>query len=124
MAVLLSSPRSRALRLAAQIFGGWYAVLLAVSATVSVSTLEAGGPWYWPGWLLHRGADHVCLMCGLTRSFSAMSHGQFGLAAQYNAAGPILYVAMLVLACWTIGSIAADVWRKRAYVVPRAATGR
>jgi hypothetical protein len=34
-----------------------------------------------------------CVACGLTRSYYAMSRGEWGAAAEHNRAGPALYVA-------------------------------
>ena len=41
-----------------------------------------------------------CPGCGLTRSFISMSHGQFGRAFQFNPAGPIVYLFVLVQIPW------------------------
>lgn len=109
MAVLLASGPGRPLRWAGQIVGTWYALLLGVSAMLSPSGLESGQYSFWPLQIV-LGADHECFMCGLTRSFAAMSHGQWAVAADYNAAGPALYVSMLVLASWAIVSLSRDVW--------------
>lgn len=104
MAVLLSRDAARGALIAARVFGLWYGVLLIVSLTLTPADLESGTAGGWIAWGLHLSPDHVCVMCGLTRSFAAMSHGQWLLAADYNAAGPLLYLAMLVLAAWAVTS--------------------
>ena len=113
MAVLLSRGAVRAWKRVGQIAGCWYAVLIAASTTVTASALDAGTATGWPAWLLRTSADHACVMCGLTRSFAAMSHGEFARAADYNAAGPALYLGMLALSGWAVVSIAIDVSRAR-----------
>ena len=124
MAVLLNRAPARAWRRIGQIAGCWYAVVIAASATVTARGLETGTATLWPSWLLQTRADHACVMCGLTRSFAAMSHGEFARAAEYHAAGPALYGAMLSLACWAAVSIAVDVRRGRRDRRPAGAHGR
>lgn len=98
----------RTLRRMGQIFGLWYAVIIAGSVVLPLIALEPRTLSVWPSALLHGGADHDCVMCGLTRSFLAMSRGEVGAAFQFNGAGPLLYVAMLLLAVWAIGSIGRE----------------
>lgn len=41
-----------------------------------------------------------CPGCGLTRSFISMSHAQFSRAFSFNAAGPIVYLFVLIQIPW------------------------
>jgi hypothetical protein len=106
MAVLLSRGWRRALQVAA----GWYALVLVASLLVSPADLHAGALRVWPS-LVESRADHVCVTCGLTRSFSAMSRADVAAAAGFNAAGPALYAIMLAVAALGVGSSAAEIWR-------------
>jgi hypothetical protein len=106
MAVLLATGPARATRIVARVFGLWYAAVLAVSFAVTPAGLESGTSGRVLAWGLHLEPDHACVMCGLSRSFAAMSHGEWARAMEYNASGPALYVAMLALALWAIVSTA------------------
>jgi hypothetical protein len=37
-----------------------------------------------------------CPFCGMTRSFVALAHGDFGSALRFHPAGPLLFAAMVV----------------------------
>jgi len=41
-----------------------------------------------------------CLSCGMTRAFTALSHGQIALAWSYNKLSPFMYVAFWGLFWW------------------------
>jgi len=41
-----------------------------------------------------------CLSCGMTRAFTALSHGQVALAWSYNRLSPFMYGFFWVLALW------------------------
>lgn len=46
---------------------------------------------------------HVpCPMCGMTRSFVALAHGDAGAALRFHPAGPLLFAAMLVFAAGAV----------------------
>lgn len=107
----------RTVRRVGQIFGLWYALIVAGSMILPFVALEPGTVSVWPSVLLHGGVDHHCVMCGLTRSFLAMSRGELSAAYQLNGAGPIAYVAMLLLAVWAIVSIVQERGRLRAPTV-------
>jgi len=47
--------------------------------------------------LLHNLFGVDCPFCGMTRSFIALAHGDLGAAFRFHPAGPILFVAMIVL---------------------------
>lgn len=50
-------------------------------------------------------AFHVaCPMCGMTRSFVALAHGDAMAALRFHPAGPLLFAAMLVFA---VGAVIA-----------------
>lgn len=46
---------------------------------------------------LHAAFGIDCPMCGMTRSFVALAHGDVGAALRFHPAGPLLFVAMVVL---------------------------
>jgi hypothetical protein len=51
-----------------------------------------------------------CLSCGMTRAFSALSHGQLALAWSYNRLSPVFYVAFWGLALWGGWGLGRAVW--------------
>lgn len=46
-----------------------------------------------------------CPGCGLTRSFVSMSHAEFSRAFSFNAAGPLVYLFVLVQIPWHLFQI-------------------
>lgn len=46
---------------------------------------------------LHAAFGIDCPMCGMTRSFVALAHGQLGAAFSFHPAGPLLFAAMVAL---------------------------
>jgi hypothetical protein len=46
---------------------------------------------------LHAAFGIDCPMCGMTRSFVALAHGDVGAAFRFHPAGPLLFVAMVAL---------------------------
>ncbi len=46
-----------------------------------------------------------CPGCGLTRSFIAISHGQFGRAWKFNPGGTVVYLLVLAQVPWQIFQI-------------------
>lgn len=107
MAILLTPTTRGTLRRLGQVFGLWYALIIAGSVILRFTALEPGAIAVWP-LLLRHGADQPCVMCGLTRSFLAMARGDVATAFQLNGAGPALYVVMVLVAAWAIGSIGRD----------------
>lgn len=85
-----------------------FTVLVALALTGSFVSYHAvltnGHPWlprhYCPG----------CPFCGLTRSFCAMSSGEWQEAWQWNKGGPALY---MVFWTWMVGASAYAVYRWR-----------
>jgi hypothetical protein len=107
MAILLTPATRSTLRRLGQVFGLWYALIITGSVILPFTAVEPGAIAVWP-LLLRHGADHHCVMCGLTRSFLAMARGEVAAAFQLNGAGPVLYVVMVLLATWAVGSIGRD----------------
>ena len=61
-------------------------------------------------------AFHVpCPLCGMTRSFAALAHGEAAAALRFHPAGPLLFAAMLVFA---VGAVVA-LLRRSAPMVER-----
>jgi hypothetical protein len=56
----------------------------------------------------HAALHVACPMCGMTRSFVALAHGDPGAALRFHPAGPLLFAAMLVFA---VGAMIALVRR-------------
>lgn len=54
-----------------------------------------------------------CPLCGMTRSFAALAHGDIGAALYFHPAGPLLFAAMAVFA---LAALAALVRRTRPVV--------
>jgi hypothetical protein len=46
--------------------------------------------------LLHEALAIECPLCGMTRSFVSLAHGDLGAALRFHPAGPLLFVAMVV----------------------------
>ncbi|NVB80590.1 MAG: DUF2752 domain-containing protein [Kofleriaceae bacterium] len=46
---------------------------------------------------MHAAFGIDCPMCGMTRSFVALAHGDIGAAFRFHPAGPLLFVAMVAL---------------------------
>ncbi len=46
---------------------------------------------------LHAAFGIECPMCGMTRSFVALAHGDLAAAFRFHAAGPLLFAAMAAL---------------------------
>jgi hypothetical protein len=75
------------------------AVPLAVSPAPSRGETSPAAPhriYTLPCCLFRAVAGIPCPLCGLTRSFVSLSHGEFRAAFTYHPLGPILYVGCLV----------------------------
>lgn len=79
---------------------GLAAVLVPRGDTVTWPDGQPLGGACWSQALLH--VD--CPMCGMTRSFVALAEGDVQAAVGYHPAGPLLFVAMLVLVVAVIAS--------------------
>jgi len=42
---------------------------------------------------------HKCPLCGMTRAFINMAHGNINMAGNYNARGPVLFVLFILMSC-------------------------
>jgi hypothetical protein len=56
----------------------------------------------------HAAFDVPCPLCGMTRSFAALAHGDAMAALRFHPAGPLLFAAMLAFA---VGAVIALVRR-------------
>lgn len=82
-------------------FAGVAAAQLAASAWLVPTTsggvaTSDGTPLGGLCWL-HAAFGVDCPMCGMTRSFVALAHGDVGAAFRFHPAGPLLFVAMAAL---------------------------
>ena len=59
--------------------------------------------------LVHAALAIDCPMCGMTRSFVALAHGDLAAALRFHPAGPLLFAAMAVFV-----AAAVVVWVRRA----------
>lgn len=64
---------------------------------------------------LHAALGIDCPMCGMTRSFVALAHGDLGAAFRFHPAGPLLFVAMVVL----VAAVAVSAVRRTRPLVER-----
>ncbi len=67
------------------------AAVLAVSFRVTPQQIDAGHVQLSAPCSILQLLGHACPMCGMTRAFSALSHGQFGAALTYNWGSPLAY---------------------------------
>lgn len=85
-----------------------YTVVVALTLAGSFSPYErvvaAGHPW------LPRRVCPGCPLCGMTRSFCAMSSGRWAEAAAWNRGGPVLYACGWL---WLLGAAFYAVVRGR-----------
>ncbi|HWO25279.1 MAG TPA: DUF2752 domain-containing protein [Kofleriaceae bacterium] len=68
--------------------------------------------------LVHAALAIDCPMCGMTRSFVALAHGELAAALRFHPAGPLLFAAMAV---FVAAAVAAWVRRARPVVARRGA---
>ncbi len=69
---------------------------LFVSFLVTPEQIESGQVQLTPTCQMKMIFDRPCPTCGLSRAFSAVSHGRFSDAMQYNRASLFFYAAWLV----------------------------
>lgn len=98
----------RALRWVLMVFTAVVALTLAGSFVPYERVIAEGHPW------LPRRYCAGCILCGMTRSFCAMSAGRWGEALAWNQGGPALYAfGWLWLSC----AAAAAARLARSYLV-------
>ncbi len=80
------------------------AALAAAQLGLAAVLVPRGDTVVWPdgqplgGACLSQALLHVdCPMCGMTRSFVALAHGDLSAAVGFHPAGPLLFVAMVSL---------------------------
>ena len=86
-------------------------VPLAVSFAVTPEDIESGRVQLSPPCPYKASHGRECASCGLTRGFSAMSHGRIADARRYNAGAPWLYLGFWLLAGASATSAAVVVRR-------------
>jgi len=69
---------------------------LALSFVVTPEDIESGRVWLSPTCTFKRVTGWECLGCGLTRGFSALSHGRWAEALDYNRISPVFYLGFWV----------------------------
>lgn len=65
--------------------------VLVISFMVTPAMIESGDVVLSPPCTTKRVMGFDCPTCGMTRAFTALSHGDFGLALEYNRASPVVY---------------------------------
>jgi len=98
----MSRWRPRTLAVASAAVLAPLALVLAISFVVTPEDIESGRVVLSPTCTFKQLSGHECPSCGMTRGFSAMSHGRSGDAYRYNRASPVLY-----LLCWIAVAMAA-----------------
>ena len=98
----MSRWRPRTLAIASAAVLAPVALVLAISFAVTPEDIESGRVVLSPTCTFKQLSGHECPSCGMTRGFSAMSHGRSGDAYRYNRASPALY-----LLCWIAVAMAA-----------------
>lgn len=69
---------------------------LGVSFCYSVEAIASGAPWRALG--LEPYACPGCALCGMSRAFTSVSHGEFGRALDFNPLVALLYPGFWALA--------------------------
>lgn len=90
----------------------FFASALLISFAVTPEDLESGRVVLSPACTFHRVTGWDCPTCGLTRAFSALSHGQIGRAFDYNRGSLIVYLVFWTAAIFLTHSLAQIVRRK------------
>lgn len=70
-----------------------FGLSLAVSFVVTPEDIESRRVVLSPTCHLKMLLGHECPTCGMTRAFTALSHGRFDDARRYNGASPVVYAA-------------------------------
>ncbi len=91
-----------AFALALALFGG----SLGLSFFVSPEDLDSGRVALSPTCTTKRLFGKECPTCGLTRAFSALSHGRLRQSLEYNRAAPVVYGAFWLGALVSFGFVA------------------
>ncbi len=81
-------------------------VMLAISFMVTPGDIVSGRVVLSAPCAFHQLFGLDCPMCGMTRAFAALSHGQLLAAWGYNRAAPIMYLSFWALVAWACGGAA------------------
>ena len=89
---------------------------LVASFLVTPAALETGLLSFLPPCAFKKIFGIPCASCGMTRAFSALSHGQFALAWSYNKLSPLVYAGFWCVLVYGIRGlvIACRDWRRLA----------
>jgi len=63
---------------------------------------------------------HHCSMCGMTRSFSALAHGDLPSAHAYNENGPVIFLAFGVCALLPLALVVTKWFRSQCRTTHRS----
>lgn len=77
-------------------------IVIFTSFVISLEDLEQGNVVLIPHYLSQTSKHESCFLCGMTRSFIAMSAGNFAQAKRYNKFGPSLYGLFWITSLWGI----------------------
>ena len=77
-------------------------IVIFTSFVISLEDLEQGNVVLIPHYLSQTSKHESCFLCGMTRSFIAMSAGNFAQAKRYNKSGPLLYGLFWITSLWGI----------------------
>jgi hypothetical protein len=89
--------RDAALRMLA--FGIAFVALagsLVASFCITPEAIESGAVVLWPTCTFRQLFDAPCPTCGLTRAFSALSHGRMRDALNFHGAAPLVYAGFWI----------------------------
>ena len=89
-------------------FGIAFVVLagsLATSFWVTPEALDSGSVVLWPSCSFRQLFGTACPTCGLSRAFSALSHGRMDDALGFHRGAPAVYAAFWIgaaVSCWAL----------------------
>ncbi|MFO0549172.1 MAG: DUF2752 domain-containing protein [Polyangiaceae bacterium] len=83
----------------------WLSGALVVSFVVSPEDIESGRVRLTPPCTFQASTGLPCPTCGLTRAFSALSHGHLNQAISYHRASPVLYVVYWLIAAASVALV-------------------
>ena len=102
-------------RWAAMVLCGMAALPIPVSFAMSPEEIDRGEVHWLPAGDRWHDDGATCILCGATRSFCALSHGDLRAARHYSRAGPMLYGASWACAVAFLAASASacrSAWRR------------